>query len=324
MNLSVLLHISITLLLCLHNVLSRPEPDLKLQLISSVGGAEQARKGKSWPQGSNRIPSLGFPNGVVTPRWGSSGGVGAHKKEGGVGALKKEGGIRSPGSHPAIPLNQLSPEKQVIFLEKFSLLNPVQQAFAYNQFFSTAPDVQTFAINQFIELDSDLLIRSIQAELERVAEVYPKELEIVLAGARPELKFNPALVVKLPIGRVCRDQQWIDGRGVRTLYRDCESGFVYNINTNIHFDKGPVTPEGPSTVRPPTGTPPTDSPDEGSGNETTDIPETTTLNPENPSTGIPPVDPPCEELRSTSESGDCPANWFKCDSGDTCIPKCRR
>ena len=281
------------------------------------------------------------------PRWQAS----TPRRSGGEDAHNQEGGNRSPEAHPAILLNQLSPEKQVIFLEKFSLLNPIQQAFAYNQFFSIGPDIQNFAISQFIELDSDLLIRSIQTELERVAKAFPKELEIVLAGARPELKFNPDLVVKLPIGRVCNDHQWVDGRGVSTLYRDCDSGFVYNINTNVHFNtddsttrrpdvEDPVTSEEPSTVRP-TGIPPLDPPDDGSGDgdrpgdgsdeTTTKIPETTTFGPKDPSTGIPPIDPPdddntCEQPRSTTESGDCPGpseDWFLCDSGDTCVPKCR-
>ena len=341
----VLSQATITIILCLPNVLSRPEPDFKLQ-PSPVLGEKQPREGKSW-QGTHTARSLGLPTGVATPRWRAS----IARSSGGADAQKQKEKNRSPGSHPAILLNKLSPEKQVIFLEKFSLLNPVQQAFAYNQFFSTASDVQTFAINQFIELDSDLLIRSIQTELERVAEAFPKELKIVLAGARPELKFNSALVVKLPIGRVCHDQKWIDGRGVLTLYRDCESGFVYNINTNVHVNidgittsspdvKDPVTPEDPSTVRPAmsstTRIPPMDQPDESSGDgpieesgdgpdETTEIPNVTTLIPENPSTGIPPVDPPddCEDVRLTSESGECPADWFLCDSGDTCVPRCR-
>ena len=354
----VLLQATITIILCLPNVLSRPEPDLKLQ-SSSVGEKQQAREGKSWQGGIHRPGSLGLLTGVATPRWRAS----MARSSGGEKSHRQKGENRFPGSHPAILLNQLSPAKQVLFLEKFSLLNPIQQAFAYNQFFSTAPDVQTFAINQFIELDSDLLIRSIQTELERVAEAFPKELEIVLARSRPELKFNSALVVKLPIGSVCHDQQWIDGRGVRTLYRDCESGFVYNINTNVHVNidaittsrpdvKDPVTPEDPSgdetTENPDTTTLIPENPstgiqpdDDGSGDGTdettedtglpetmTEIPDTTTLNPENPSTGIPPVDPPdddiCENVRPTTESGDCPADWFRCNSGDTCVPQCRR
>ena len=89
----------------------------------------------------------------------------------------------------------------------------------------------------------------------------------------------------------------------------------------------PVTttliPENPSTgIRPD---------DDGSGEgpdeteSTTEIPDTTTSN---PSTGIPPVDPPddetCKNVRPTTESGDCPAGWFRCTSGDTCVPQCRR
>merc|ERR1712130_129480 len=153
-------------------------------------------------------------------------------------------------SHPAIPLNQLDPAKQVIFLEKFSLLNPVQQAFAYNQFFSTTQDVQTFAINQFIKLDADALVWSVQAELEKAAESNPDEVKHIFDGAQPELKLSSAVVVKLPIGRVCRDHQWIDGWGMRTLYRDCETGVVYNININVNFNFGNSTTDLPDVKDP--------------------------------------------------------------------------
>ena len=72
-------------------------------------------------------------------------------------------------SHPERFLNQLSPQDQALFLERFSVLNLDQQTYAYNQFLSTPPDIQKFAISQFLSLEPEVLIVSIQAEIEREA-----------------------------------------------------------------------------------------------------------------------------------------------------------
>merc|ERR1712183_520570 len=72
-------------------------------------------------------------------------------------------------SHPEKFLNQLSPQDQALFLERFSVLNLEQQTYAYNQFLSTPPDIQKFAISQFLSLEPEVLIVSIQAEIEREA-----------------------------------------------------------------------------------------------------------------------------------------------------------
>ena len=72
-------------------------------------------------------------------------------------------------SHPERFLNQLSPQDQALFLERFSVLNLAQQTYAYNQFLSTPPDIQKFAISQFLSLEPEVLIVSIQAEIEREA-----------------------------------------------------------------------------------------------------------------------------------------------------------
>ena len=230
--------------LFLPGVLSRPEPNLQNHHPRFVG--HQLRGGSAW-QGKHRsqVSTKSRPLGVATPRWQTPL-VRSNK----VGGKPEE----EHGSHPAILLNQLDPTKQVLFLEKFSLLNPVQQAFAFNQFFSTAPDVQTFAINQFITLEADLLVRSVQAEMEKMAEANPDEVKKILDGAQPELKLNSAVVVKLPIGRVCRDQQWIDGWGLRTLHRDCETGVVYNININVNVNIGTSTTGLPATTTTTTST----------------------------------------------------------------------
>ena len=331
------------LILCLPDVSSRPEPDAKSSVVTKL-----PRGGKSWQ--SSRRGSFG-QNGPSNLQVKSSG-----------GGQYKYTQNQNP-SHPSILLNQLSPDKQVLFLEKFSLLNPAQQAFAYNQFFSTGPEVQNYAITQFIELDADLLVRSVQTELEKVAEAFPRELEIVLAGVKPQLKFNPDLIVSLPIGKVCHDQRWVDGAGVQTLYRDCESGFVYNINTNVHFKikastssppdvRDPITTASPSTVGPSITT--TNS----TSTRTTTTTTTTTTKTTTSTTGLPPVDPPdygsgsdestedggipnvttlipeettlrpscIEKVQSTTASGECPggpAEWLKCGNGDQCVPKCR-
>ena len=296
--------------LCLPNVLSRPEPvaNLQNQLPSSVG--DQLRAGSLWQEThhGSHISMKSRPLGIARPRWQTP--LVRGNKVGGKEVLEEEN-----GSHPSILLNQLDPEKQIIFLEKFSLLNPVQQAFAYKQFFSTAPEVQTFAINQFIELEADLLIRSIQAELDKVADANPDEAIIILDGAQPELKLSSAVVVKLPIGRVCRDQQWIDGWGIRTLHRDCETGVVYNININLNLNVG-----ASATGRPDVEDPVTIGP---GGTTTTNAEDPSTVKPTIvPTTETPTRDPPmiCE---ATNDTRECPDDWFTCPDGGQCVPPCR-
>ena len=299
---------SLAFALFLPGVLSRPEPNLQNHHPSSVG--HQLRGGSLW-QGKHgsHVSRKSRPLGVATPRWQTPL-VRSNK----VGGRPEE----EHGSHPAILLNQLDPANQVLFLEKFSLLNPVQQAFAFNQFFSTAPDVQTFAINQFLTLEADLLVRSVQAEMEKVAEANPDEVKKILDGAQPELKLNSAVVVKLPIGRVCRDQQWVDGWGLRTLHRDCETGVVYNINVNVNIVASDV--QDPVTISP-GGTTTADAADPSTVNPTTDpTTEIPTEDPTiDPSTEIPTDDPPEEHCEATD--GECPLDWITCPEGK-CVPPC--
>lgn len=293
--------------LCLPNVLPRPEPVANLQNHHPSSVGDHVRGGRL-RQGRHGSHVSSRPLGVAKPRWQTP--LVRSNKVGGKELLKPE--EEKHGSHPSILLNQLDPAKQVIFLEKFSLLNPVQQAFAFNQFFSTAPDVQTFAINQFIELEADLLVRSVQAELDKVADANPDEIKHILDGAQPELKLDSAVVVKLPVGRVCRDQQWIDGWGVRTLHRDCETGVVYNININVSLNIGAST-----TGLPDVEDPVTISPGGGEGVPTTTGEDPSTVN---PTTEIPPG-VLCEE---TNETRECPDDWFTCpDGGGRCVPPCR-
>ena len=312
---------SLAFALFLPSVLFRPEPNLQNHYPSSVG--HQLRGGSLWHgKHGSHVSTKSRPLGVATPRWQTPL-VRSNK----VGGRPEE----EHGSHPAILLNQLDPANQVLFLEKFSLLNPVQQAFAFNQFFSTAPDVQTFAINQFITLEADLLVRSVQAEMEKMAEANPDEVKKILDGAQPELKLNSAVVVKLPIGRVCRDQQWVDGWGLRTLHRDCETGVVYNINVNVNIVASDV--QDPVTISP-GGTTTADAADPSTVNPTTDpTTEIPTEDPTiDPSTEIPtedltidpsreiPTEPPSEEDCEATD-GECPLDWITCPEGK-CIPPC--
>ena len=275
--------------LTLSLVLTRPVPNLQNIHPSSAG--DQLRQGKH----GFHVSKKSLPLGIATPRWQTP--LVRSNKVGGKEVTKPE---EENGSHPAILLNQLDPGIQVIFLEKFSLLNPVQQAFAYNQFFSTSPEVQIFAINQFIKLEADVLVRSVQAELEKVAESNPDEVKHIFDGAQPELKLSSAVVVKLPIGRVCRDHQWIDGWGMRTLYRDCETGVVYNININVNLNIGNSTTDLPDVKDPDT-----------TGTEV--VPTTTT-------------EDNCEE--ATENTRECPSHWYTCPASKMsvqtqCVPPCR-
>ena len=63
-------------------------------------------------------------------------------------------------------LNKLSVQQQTRFLEQFAKLNSAQQNYAYKQFISTPLNVQEFALKQFLTLDPEILIISIDREIE--------------------------------------------------------------------------------------------------------------------------------------------------------------
>ena len=281
------------LTLCLPYVLSRPDPEANLfhpnpsSLVRQdnfyLHSTAQQQQHGTVQQGGAQVPSNTQQLGIARPIWQTP-----------IVKSNKVGGREETGthykSHPSILLNRLEPEKQLLFLEKFSLLNRYQQAFAFNMFFSVVPEVQIYAINQFIKLDAKQLVSSIQAEMNKVAKSNPDQVNLLLDddGAQPELKLNSALVVKLPIGRVCRDQQLVDGWGRRTLFRDCETGVVYNINVNVELN---IDGKRTNTTV----------------NSTTT--ETTTK-------------APCEDVIDDSEV-DCDPNWFTCPGGNECVPRCR-
>ena len=132
------------LTLCLPCVLSRPDPDATLfhphpsSLVREDNfylhsTAQQQQHGTS-QQGGAQVPSNTRQLDVARPRWQTP-----------IVKSNKVGGREQTGthykSHPSILLHRLEPEKQLLFLEKFSLLNRYQQAFAFNMFFSVVPEV---------------------------------------------------------------------------------------------------------------------------------------------------------------------------------------
>jgi len=126
-------------------------------------------------------------------------------------------------SHPERFLNQLSPQDQALFLERFSVLNLNQQTYAYNQFLSTPPDIQKFAISQFLSLEPEVLIVSIQAEIEREAALVAEasspqfqrgsgpaavspSFQAASRAAAPPLRSRPAPPVRLARRRSDSDE----------------------------------------------------------------------------------------------------------------------
>ena len=63
-------------------------------------------------------------------------------------------------------LNRLSLQQQTRFVEQFARLNSDQQNYAYKQFISNPVEVQEFALKQFLTLDPEILIISIDREIE--------------------------------------------------------------------------------------------------------------------------------------------------------------
>ena len=63
-------------------------------------------------------------------------------------------------------LNRLSLQQQTRFVEQFARLNSDQQSYAYKQFISNPVEVQEFALKQFLTLDPEILIISIDREIE--------------------------------------------------------------------------------------------------------------------------------------------------------------
>ena len=63
-------------------------------------------------------------------------------------------------------INKLSIEEQTKFLAQFAMLDFAQQEYAYKQFVSTPENVQQFALKQFLTLEPEILIISIDRELQ--------------------------------------------------------------------------------------------------------------------------------------------------------------
>ena len=79
-------------------------------------------------------------------------------------------------THPSILLNSLRPDEQQLFLAQFLSLNPEQQEFTYRKLLSAGPEVQEFAIQQFLTLNNQVLIVSLQSEIEREKILEGKQL----------------------------------------------------------------------------------------------------------------------------------------------------
>ena len=71
-------------------------------------------------------------------------------------------------------INKLSMEEQTKFLGQFTMLNLAQQEYAYKQFVSTPENVQQFALKQFLTLEPDILIISIDREIQAEEEEMKK------------------------------------------------------------------------------------------------------------------------------------------------------
>ena len=95
-------------------------------------------------------------------------------------------------------LNQLSIDKQRKFLEQFSKLNPSQQNYAYSQFISSPIDVQQFALKQFLSLEPEVLIVSIDRELETEdTEINdPNSSENAIISNEEFIDSDPILTIK--------------------------------------------------------------------------------------------------------------------------------
>ena len=63
-------------------------------------------------------------------------------------------------------INQLSMEEQTKFLAQFTMLDFAQQEYAYKQFVSTPENVQQFALKQFLTLEPEILIISLDREIQ--------------------------------------------------------------------------------------------------------------------------------------------------------------
>ena len=91
--------------------------------------------------------------------------------------LTRQNSPQPSSTHPSILLNSLRPDEQQLFLAQFLSLNPEQQEFTYRKLLSAGPEVQEFAIQQFLKLNNQVLIVSLQSEIEREKMLEGKQLQ---------------------------------------------------------------------------------------------------------------------------------------------------
>ena len=117
---------------------------------------------------------------------------------------------QAASGHPEKFLNRLSPSDQQKFLDQFSVLNIKQQTYAYNQFLSTPPEIQKHAISQFLSLDSQVLIVSIQVEIEK-GEVFVENLAEIEDERKSQeslpVQANRRRIIQNPKGRRAEDSR---------------------------------------------------------------------------------------------------------------------
>merc|ERR1712083_589983 len=82
----------------------------------------------------------------------------------------------------------------------FSVLNEEQQAYAYNQFMGTTSEVQLHAIRQFLLLDPEVLIVSIQAEIDSQTDSFKSR-------PQPQIPQQPSINVNQNLSNSRRVQQ---------------------------------------------------------------------------------------------------------------------
>ena len=271
--------------LCLASVLSRPEPSANLVIPPRrpLRVLWQQRK-----QGRYASSSNSHPLGIAKPSWRVP-----QVKSNKLGARELLE-IDHSEVYPHHLLSQLEPAEQVLFLNKFSLLDPAQQLFALEMFSRVEQSVKDYAISQFLELQPDILIRSLQAEKDKVAQGNSKQVKYNLHKAQPELWNDSALFVKVPI----------EG--------------IYNITINIELNIDDFKADGPDIVQTTTPDPPLKT--------TTTTTRTTTLTTSSTTTTM--VVPPrevCEDAvpTETIDTGTCPDDWLTCPDRGKCVPQCR-
>ena len=276
--------------LCLASVLSRPEPSANLVIPPRrpLRVLWQQRK-----QGRYASSSNSHPLGIAKPSWRVP-----QVKSNKLGARELLE-IDHSEVYPHHLLSQLEPAEQVLFLNKFSLLDQTQQLFALEMFSTVDQSVKDYAISQFLELQPDILISSLQAEKDKVAQRNSKQVKFNLHNAQSELWHDSALFVNVPIGG------------------------IYNIRINIELNIDDFKAGGPEIAQTTTPDPPLKT--TTTTTTTTTIRTTTQTTSSTTTTMVVPPREVCEDAvpTETIDTGMCPDDWLTCPDRGKCVPQCR-